>query len=380
MMTMKLVFWFSVAWIGYAYVGYTLLLALAARFRRRPVAAADVKPFVSVIVTVHNAAPHLGRKLDNLLAQDYPAERTEILVADDASDDGTDRLVMGKYASRGVRLVRLAERGGKERSQRETLSVARGEVLIFTDVATALDSDGLSRIVRSFADPGVGGVSSADRLLGEDGDSPGESAYVRYEMKLRQLESEVGSLVGMSGSFFAVRREVCGDFSDRLQSDFRTALVAVRLGYRCVLDRNAIGYYKDVASSGSEFQRKVRTVVRGLTVLFAELGMLNPLRYGLFSWQLFSHKVVRWTVPFAMLLAVLSSAWLSMASGLFALFLILQLMAYGYAAAALRLPRLAASMLGRAVAYLVHANAAILVAWLRFVRGERIVMWTPSRR
>ena len=378
---MAVVFWLAVAWVIYAYLGYALALRVMARLWPRPIVRAEACPGVSVIVTVHNGARSIREKLENLLDQDYPSDRLEIVVADDGSNDGTDRIVREEFGTRGVRLVQLGTRGGKERAQKEALAICRGEVLVFTDVGTRLDRRGVAMIVRNFADPAVGAVSSEDRLLGADGRSAaGESGYVGYEMGLRRLESQVGSIVGLSGSFFAARQEVCADFSDRLASDFRTALRAVRLGLRAVADEEAIGYYRDVAHGTREFDRKVRTVVRGMTVLFAEASLLNPLRYGLFSWQLGSHKLARWMVPFAMIAALCSSAALARSSRFFAAALGLQLAGYLGAAAAERLRPLSTLAPLRALRYLVEVNLAILVAWGRYLRGDRIVVWSPSAR
>jgi len=378
---MVFVFWFAVAWVAYAYAGYAVALRVLAWLRPRPVLRGEVSARVAVIVTVHNGAGAIREKLENLLDQDYPSDRLEIVVADDGSDDGTDRLVREEFGARGVRLVRLDRRGGKERAQKEAIASCGGDVLVFTDVGTRLDKHGVATIVRSFADSEVGAVSSEDRLLGADGRSTeGEGGYLGYEMALRRLESRAGSLVGLSGSFFAARREVCEDFSDRLASDFRTALRAVRLGMRAVVDEDAIGHYRDVGHGTREFDRKVRTVIRGMTVFFAEASLLNPLRYGLFSWQLLSHKFVRWAVPFAMIAAFGASAALAPGSRIFALAFALQIAGYVVAITSASIP--ATIPLGpvRSLRYLVEANAAILVAWVRYLRGERIVTWRPSSR
>lgn len=376
----KWLVWAGISWVAYAYVGYPLLLLALSRILARPVRRDGDWPFVTVIVTVHDGASGIRRKLDNLFEQDYPRDRLDIVVADDASGDGTNRIVESDYVPLGVRLVRLEARGGKESAQREAVAKSRGEVLVFTDVGTRIDRAGVAAIVRPFVDPGVGAVSSVDRVVSQDGSPIGEGIYVRYEMALRRLESQVGSLVGLSGSFFAARRDVCTDFSDRLASDFRTALVATRLGYRAISEDAAIGYYADLARRGGEFERKVRTVVRGLTVLAAERDMLNPFRHGLFAWQLFSHKVGRWTAPFAMLVALLGSALAARGSAVFAVVFGVQAAGYIGAVAARVVPRIGATAPGRLLHYFVEVNLSILVAWIRFIRGKRIVLWTPSRR
>jgi hypothetical protein len=249
-------------------------------------------------------------------------------------------------------------------------------VLVFSDVATALDRDGVATLVANFADPTVGCVSSIDRFVDADGRISGEGAYVRYEMFLRQLETRVNSLVGLSGSLFAARRDVCRRWASDRQSDFSTVLNSVAAGLRGVLDVRSAGYYRNVRDDRLELQRKIRTVVRGIAVLAANVRMLNPVRYPVFSWQLASHKLCRWLVPFAMITAAIANVALVQRSGLYPITLGMQL--GFYAAAAVGLATGARSL--RMPAYLVLANFAVLAAWLQYARGERMTTWSPSER
>ncbi len=376
------VFWAAVVLVFYAYAGYPLALGAVGALRRRTVQRAALRPRISVIMAVHNGAREIGAKLADLFAQDYPAELTEIIVADDGSTDETVALVerTAAAAGRAVRVIPVTERGGKERAQKAAVEAAGGEILVFTDVGTRMDPHGIATILRSFADPGVGSVSSTDRFLNADGQPAGEGLYVRYEMALRRLETRVGSMVGMSGSFFAARRSICADFSTSLPSDFRTVINAVRAGQRAVCDEEAFGYYRDVARPADELQRKIRTVLRGITAFFTEREVLNPFRYGLFSWQIASHKLARWLVPFAMLIALAASAVLAGESAFFRVVLGLQLAAYVGAALAqwrdIRIP----GPLGTILQFLVVVNWSILVAWVRYLRGQRAVLWTPTTR
>ena len=374
-LTAEIAFWGSVALVFYAYVGYPCALRALAAFRDRPVIRDERRTArVSFIITAHNEAARIEDKIQNTLEQDYPADALEILVASDCSTDGTDAIVAAH--SPRVRLVRATERRGKEAAQELALQSASGEILIFSDVATALDRDGVATMVANFADPTVGCVSSIDRFVDDDGRVSGEGAYVRYEMSLRALETRVNSLVGLSGSFFAARRAVCARWASDRQSDFSTLLRAVDLGLRGVLDPRTAGYYRNIADDRRELDRKVRTVVRGLHVLASNARMLNPLRYGLFAWQLASHKLCRWLVPVAMVLAALANAVLLPRSSFYALTMILQGAFYAVALAGLwtKAPGL------RLPAYLLRANFAVLLAWIRFGRGERIAMWNPSDR
>jgi len=368
----QVVFWSCVVLAVYAYAGYPAALAVISAVRRRPVRSAPIEPQVSLIITARNEEERLAQKIENSLAQDYPADRLEIIVASDCSTDRTDEIAR-EYPR--VRLVRAAERRGKEAAQHLALQIASGEILVFSDVATALAPDGIRTIVMSFADPSVGCVSSVDRFVDADGRTSGEGAYVRYEMWLRTLETRVNSLVGLSGSFFAARRDVCRTWATDRQSDFSVLLSAVGLGLRGVLDPRSAGYYRNIADDRREFDRKTRTVVRGLAVLAANAMLLNPLRYGLFAWQLTSHKLCRWLVPFAMIGAAIANVSL-LGAALYDATAVLQFTFYTAALAGLW----TGAPVFRMPAFLVLANVGVLTAWMRFVRGERFAVWEPSKR
>lgn len=379
MTIVEIVFWSSVFLVFYAYFGYPLILYLLSVFRAKEIKKGDITPPVSFIITAHNEEKLIARKIKNSLAQDYPKDKLEIIVASDCSTDDTDNIVRS-FASDGVKLVRAPERGGKENAQKCAIDVARGDVLIFSDVATTLDVDGLRTIVKSFNDPKVGCVSSVDKFLDEEGNISGEGAYVKYEMFLRQLETRVNTLVGLSGSFFAARRAVCRYWATDLQSDFNTLLNTVKMGLRGVSDPQSIGYYANILNETEEFDRKVRTVLRGITVLMRNVAILNPLRYGLFSWQVFSHKLCRWLVPFWVILAFLTNLLLMSKSMLYFGLFIAQVCFYGLALLHVYWDSFSMSRLGRIAGFFLMTNASIFRAWLNYMTGERMVKWSPSKR
>jgi glycosyltransferase involved in cell wall biosynthesis len=375
---LQAVFWISVAFIVYAYAGYPALLAILSRFRNRPVHRADIQPRVSLIITAYNEASRIENKLRNCTELIYPRDKLEIIVASDSSTDATDQIVQS-YSEDGVMLVRAPERRGKEYAQQCALRNASGEIYVFSDVATILDPPSIQNIVKNFADPTVGCVSSVDRVLGHGGSS-GEGAYVKYEMLLRSLEGRVNSLVGLSGSFFACRKDVAFPWAANLQSDFNTLLNSIRKGLRGVSDPTCIGYYKNIRVEEQEFGRKVRTIVRGIAVLMANLDLLNPFRYGPFSWQLFSHKLCRWLVPLFLLTAIISSAFLSSQQPLYAFILAAQVSFYGAAGSCFVNKRLLSRQLIKVPFYFTIANLAIVVAWCEYLAGKRYAMWQPSHR
>ncbi|TLY16786.1 MAG: glycosyltransferase family 2 protein [Nitrospirae bacterium] len=375
----QMCFWTSLALIFYAYAGYPLALLIISLFRDQMVLRKPITPSISFIIPVHNEERRIREKIENTLQQNYPGDKLQIVVASDYSQDKTDEIV-GAYASHGVHLVRLRERGGKELAQKEALQYATGEILVFSDAATILPRDAVSQIVQNFADPTVGCVSSVDRLIDADGKISGEGVYVKYEMFLRSLETKVNTLVGLSGSFFAARRDVCQTWASGLQSDFNTLLNSVKLGLRGVSDPESIGYYKSIADESKESERKVRTVLRGISVLMKSLHLLNPLRYRLFSWQLLSHKLCRWLVPFAMILAFVANVFLLSHSVVYVYTLCVQLMFYLLALWGVWFKLPSKVSIVKLPTFFMLVNLSILSAWCRYARGERLTWWSPSQR
>jgi cellulose synthase/poly-beta-1,6-N-acetylglucosamine synthase-like glycosyltransferase len=376
----EIVFWVSVALITYAYVGYPLALGVAALVRTRRVEKADVTPSVTFIITAYNEDKQITSKLENTLKLIYPRERLEILVASDCSSDKTDEIV-GSYRDRKIKLVRAPVRRGKEAAQKLAVDMANGEILVFSDVATILPEEAVSNIVKNFNDPTVGCVSSVDHFVDRDGQSSGEGAYVRYEMFLRALETRVNSLVGLSGSFFAARRAVCREaWAEDLQSDFNTVLNSMRMGLRGVADPDSVGYYRNIADDRKEYDRKVRTVLRGISVFMRSLSLVNPLRHAVFAWQLLSHKLCRWLVPFAMMTAFVSNALLAFSSRWYAVLFLIQVLFYAAALGGIFWKPLLRLPIIKLASFFLLANASIVQAWIRYWSGERLVAWEPSQR
>ena len=194
------------------------------------------------------------------------------------------------------------------------------------------------------------------------------------------MESRVGSLGGLSGSFFAARREVCAKWHPDQSSDFFVALHTVAGGYRAVVDPESRGHYGVTKSDRSELNRKVRTIVHGLDVFFTHLGMLNPFRYGLFSWQLVSHKLCRWLAPFAMLGCFVSCSFFWETGLVYRLCLIVQGTLFGGGLLTLVLRGLTQFRLFKLAGFFLLGNTATMIAWLKFCSGERYVRWEPTRR
>ena len=203
---------------------------------------------------------------------------------------------------------------------------------------------------------------------------------MRYEMGLRRLESRLAGLIGLSGSFFAARCEVCANWDIHTPSDFNTALECARLGLRAVTAPDVLGYYRDLKDPGREYQRKLRTVLRGVTGLARHLDVLNPARFGLFAFQVWSHKVMRWLAPWFLLGLFAVTLAIHDQHGFYTLALWGQLLFYGTALAAHLQPRLRALAPARLIYFFVQANIAVAQATLYFLAGRRMTTWQPSAR
>lgn len=370
------VFWIAVAGVVYPYAGYPLVLAVLGRFVKRPeVEGAAELPSVTMILPVHNEAGRLERKIANTNALDYPHDRLEVLFISDGSTDGTVDLIKAN-AGPGRVLLELSGRGGKAAALNAGLVRATGDIVVFTDASIALEPGSLRAIVRPFADPRIGCVSGEDRIA----DGGGEGLYGRYELLLRRLESRVHSIVGASGSFYAQRRHLCVPFTEGMAPDFLSVLRTVEQGYRAISEPRAVGEMSSVRDPKQEFDRKVRTLLRGMTALFAHWPLLNPLRHGAFAFALWSHKILRWTVPFFLVAALLAPLFV-LGRPFYALAFWAQVAFYVAALAALaQWGGLHRSLPGRIALYFSSVNAAILTAWYRYCTGVRQEVWTPSRR
>lgn len=380
---LKTLFWLFLFLSLYSYFIYPLLLVLLAKLQvRLKPSGVDVSPALpslTLIVTAFNEQTRIREKIDNMLALDYPAERLELIIASDCSTDDTDAIV-GEFAARGVRLVRAAERLGKENAQWCATQQASGDILVFSDVATQMPADALRKLVAYFGDEKVGAVSSEDRFISDNGAVAGEGAYVRYEMWLRRMESNLAGLVGLSGSFFAARKSVCQQWDIHCPSDFNTALNCARAGYRAVTAADVLGFYKDLKDPQKEYQRKVRTVLRGITAVARHPDVLSLTRFQLFAFQVWSHKIMRWGVPWFLALLFLISLALAGDGWFYTLALLGQLAFYGVAIAGHSNESIKSHGIARIIYFFVQVNIAIAEATVKFFSGKRMTTWQPSAR
>lgn len=374
-------YWLLLFCSVYSYFLYpVILLVIDLVFSSKAVASKGARPQkVSLIVTAYNEEARIREKIDNTLEINSDGFDLELIVASDCSSDATEGIV-SEYSDKGVTLVRANERLGKENAQRCAIEQSTGDIIVFSDVATQIPSDAINCLLEYFTQSDIGAISSEDRFVSQKGELAGEGAYVKYEMWLRAKESKRSGLVGLSGSFFAARREVCEQWDIRSPSDFNTALNCARLGLRAVNAPDVLGYYTDIQDPQKEYQRKVRTVLRGITGLFRHIEVVNPLEFGFFAFAVFSHKVMRWLVPWFLLLFAIVNVSLLGKHWFYNLSFFAQLLFYGAALLAHRQPRFREHTLIRIIYFFVQVNVAIAEASIKFLSGNRMTVWQPSKR
>jgi glycosyltransferase involved in cell wall biosynthesis len=378
---MEHLFYLSVVLCGYSYFLYPLILKMIPprNLQEIPQADSPALPALCLIITAHNEEDRIREKLDNTLEIDYPRELLDIIVASDCSEDATDEIV-GSYAERGIRLVRVDERKGKEYAQLCAIRASSNEILVFSDVATRIPGDALRILASRFTDEQVGALSSEDRFISTDGRVVGEGAYVKYEMWLRRLESGRAGLVGLSGSFFAARREVCEDWDIYSPSDFNTALNCAKKDMVAITCPDVVGVYTDIRDSGLEYHRKIRTVIRGVTAIARHPEVLNPFRMGMFAFQVWSHKIMRWGVPWFMLLFAITTLMLQGQGIIYTIALVAQVLFYALALLGWLSDAMRENALVRLVFFFVQTNLALAQATAAFLLGKRMTVWAPSKR
>ncbi|TMC25926.1 MAG: hypothetical protein E6J32_13000 [Chloroflexi bacterium] len=283
-----------------------------------------------------------------------------------------------------LQLLRLPRRQGKTAAENAARQLLTGEIIVNTDASVRIDLAAIKELVGAFDDASVGVASARDVSVANLAErvKGGEGAYVGYEMWIRDLETAVDGIVGASGCLYAIRSDLhMRSIPEELSRDFAAALTAREQGWRAVSVPDAICYVPRGDSLHQEYRRKVRTITRGMATLGYKRVLLNPVRYGAFAWMLFSHKVCRWLLPWALVAALaalgalaFSAGWARVVLGTGAAGVLLAAIAWLWPEGA-RLPRLVALP-----GYVVAGNIAVLQAWLRVLAGRAAPVWEPTRR
>ncbi len=379
---LEIIFWSNALLFLYVVVGYPLLSIALGKFSPLPrIFDEQYYPTVTLLISAYNEEQDIRQKLENAVNLSYPNEKLEIIVISDASSDATDTIVR-EFGNQGVQLHRLERRGGKTVGLNAVVPHLQSEIVVFSDANAFFCEDVIQKLVRNFSDPQIGCVTGDSRYVGvrESTSGSNEKIYWDYDRGLKLAESSFGSMVGADGALFAIRKFLYSPLGPQDINDFVLPLRIVGQGFRCVFEKEAICEEASTIHMAEEFSRKVRVVNRSWTALLNTKYLLNPISYGWFAVQLWSHKVLRWLSPVFLLFVLFSSLTLSYSSSFFLFIVGCQVVVY-----VLGLLGWTFEGLGRAhwlisgCTYLVLINVASMVGISKKIMGQSIIIWDPIR-
>jgi cellulose synthase/poly-beta-1,6-N-acetylglucosamine synthase-like glycosyltransferase len=378
---LKVVFWISVGSLIYIYLGYPFIVNLFRHFSRNEVKKTPYLPEVTIVIAAYNEENHIGNTLANKLSLEYPREKVEIIVVSDGSTDRTDAIVKS-YEGDGVRLLRQEPRGGKTAALNMAIRESGGEIIVFSDANSLYATDALLHLTANFADDAVGYVTGKLIYGKADGSTMGDgcSLYMRYENNLREAETCIGSIVGVNGGIDAVRKRLYEPMTPAQLPDFVLPLKVVEKGFRVVYEPDAILREDALKQTSDEYRMRVRVALRSLYAIVDMKHLMNPMKYGIFSWQFLSHKTLRYlafiplAIAYACGLALIGQGGAYLAA--FATQTLLYLLAITgwFAVKANKESRFLYAPL-----YFCLLNVASADAFFKMLQGKRQVVWNPRK-
>lgn len=377
-----ILFWSSVTVILYTYIGFPFVSWLRSWTFRRSYRTADITPSVSVLIAAHNEENSIGDQVRNMLDLEYPEARLQIVVASDGSTDRTMEILRTFDDPRVVELD--LPRGGKAAALNSGVKHCTGEILVFSDANSMFARNALRALVSPFADESVGGVAGDQRYskggINSAADA-GERSYWNFDRLMKSWQSRAGNVTSATGAIFAIRRSLFKTVPEGVTDDFVTSTQVIAQGCRLVFAPDAAAYEPVAVSTGIEFGRKVRIITRGLRGVLQMRALLNPLRHGFYSVQLFSHKVLRRQMVFPLLVLLVTSGILAGTSPFYLLATVGQVCFYS---AAFMGYLLNGTKVGRKKSlsipfYFCLVNFACLIATFHSLTGKRVVLWKPQR-
>lgn len=376
---MKLVFWCSFFLSAYVYFIYPLVINIFSIVFNKKFKKEKVSPAISVIITAYNEENDIASKIENTLSIEYPKDKTEIIVGSDGSTDKTNEIVR-TYKNQGIKLMAFDENRGKTITQNDCVKAAQNEIIVFMDAASLCHKNALNEVVSNFADPRVGCVAgkiafitSKDNIVTES-----QGLYWRYEQFLKRSESRLGSLVGVDGPLYAIRKNLYIPLGSTMISDLLTPLLVIKQGFAVILEPNAVTYEEATKSSKDERKTRRRIVLRGLIGLRRHCELMNPCRYPLLAWQIISHKILRWLVGGFFVCMFFSAAML--VKNIFYFFILLCMILFLILAFIGFINPGNKKNLFVVPYYFTLVNGAALRGVIDFFMGKKIVSWEPVRK
>lgn len=378
---METLFWIFLLTIVYAYFGYPLSIFLLSLLVKNTIREGDARPAVTFLITVYNEKKSIREKLENTLALEYPKDKLQVMVASDASDDGTDDIVR-QYAGRGVQLFSTRERVGKTEAQNRAVALSRGEVIVFSDGTTRYERSALLHMVKNYADPAVGAVGGRFRYMDPNRTSVGTGtrAFWDYESIIKLRQTRIRTITGCSGCIYSVRKALYEPLPSDIVSDLVEPLKIIEKGYRVVFEAGALAYENTYQRRGDEFRTRIRVISRGMRGILYMKKLLNPFRYPFVSFQLISHKILRWAVPLLAVALYLVNGALLGEGGIYLVFFVLQAVFYLLAALSIVIDFLPRKIKILSLPlYFCIINSACVIAIVRTLLNRKDIKWETIR-
>jgi cellulose synthase/poly-beta-1,6-N-acetylglucosamine synthase-like glycosyltransferase len=375
---LKAIFYVLIVLMMYSYAVYPLLLSLLSALVKKPIRTSETfTPSITLIISAFNEESVIEEKLENALAIEYPPNLLEILVVSDCSTDKTDAIVKS-YSNRGVTLLPQLVRKGKTAGLNVAVQQAKGEVLMFSDADSMYERATFRKVADYLSDLSVGLVTgmttytvSRDAQITET-----SGVYTRLERFIKRHESMVGSCIGADGAIFAVRKSLYIPLREDDINDLVIPLNVVRQGHRVVLHPDLHCTETSSPDSSREYERQIRITARTLRALFRYADLLNPVKYSVFSWEIVSHKWLRFSVPWFMLVLLPVSGSLWGEGWVYKAGVLGQIMFYG--GALMGYWREMRGLPGGGLHLLYHfvlINMSVLIGWWKYLAGQRVVTW-----
>ena len=349
--------------------------------KNKKVEKKDYEPNVTILIAAYNEADNIEATIKNKLALDYPKDKLEIIVISDGSTDGTDEIVK-KYHLQGVKLLRQEPRAGKTSALNMAVPDAAGKILVFSDANSIYAPDSLKKLMQNFYDKEVGYVTGKMIYTNPEGSTTGDgcTAYMKYENFLRRVETKAGSIVGVDGGIDAVRKELYKPMNPDQLPDFVLPLKVIDQGYRVVYEPEALLEEPSLKAPKDEYKMRVRVSLRALWALWDMRHLLTFAPSILYSWQLWSHKVLRYLCFIFLICAYFTNLALWQESSFYEFFFIIQNIAY---LCAIVFPVLNSKGYLSRLLYLFNyfflLNLASAHAFIKFLLRRKQVMWTPRK-
>ncbi len=381
---MQTIFWISFILIGYAYIGYPIVTFLISIFVNNKVTVSDIEPKVSLIITAYNEEKDIELKLKNSLDLDYPKDKLEIIVASDGSSDDTDSIVKKYENSELNRVVlhRVEGHLGKTATQNSAVGICCGDIIVFSDAASVYDRGAIRALVRNYADPEVGAVSGMYKYKNKKDSSVGFATILFWELEnfIKSRQTKIKTITGCCGCIYSLRKNLYTVLPGEIISDLVEPLTLLLKGYRIVFEPIALAYEETAGVTKEEFSMRIRVIVRGMNGMLFVRKLFNPVKYPFVSFQLISHKILRWLVPIFAIIIFVANFKLIGTSWLYNALFLGQIIFYCLACIGYFMEKKGVhKKIFYLPLYFCIVNLASLISIFKVLKKENIVVWQTKR-